>query len=142
MIWSLVQSAWHFLFGWAGVDMLVGFACVAIAILTPPAVVAFIPDLRKWAIYGAVVAFTLMGAIAYGFKNGQADIQHRWDAALAREFDVGEKARVSAERAVPDTSDRWLLNDDRFNRNRRERPDDEHKGPVRWLAINPFRRVE
>jgi hypothetical protein len=141
MLWSLVQSVWHFLFGWAGVDMLIGFACVAIAILTPPAVTAFIPDLRRWAIYGAIVAFTLMGAIAYGFKLGQADIQSRWDAALAREFDNGEKARSAAERSVPDTTDRWVFNDDRFNRNRRER-DSQHKGPVRWLAINPFRRVE
>lgn len=141
MIWGALQSLWHFLSGWAGVDMLVGFACVAVAVLTPPAVVVFIPDLRKWAIYGAVVAFTCMGCIAYGFKNGSDEKQRQWDAAQAREAVNGESARSDAERAVPGTSDRWLLNDDPFNRNRRER-DPEHKGPVRWLAVNPFRRME
>lgn len=141
MIWSWLQLAWHFLFGWAGVDMLIGFACVAVAVLTPPAVVVVIPDLRKWAICGAVVAFTLMGSIAYGYKNGSDEKQRQWDAALVKEFDLGEKARASAERSLPDTADRWLLNDDHFNRNRRER-DPQHKGPVRWLAVNPFRRME
>lgn len=142
MIWSLAQSVWHYLFGWAGVDMLIGFACVAIAVLEPPIIAALVPDLRKWMIAGAVIAFTCMGCIAYGYKNGSDEKQRQWDAALAREFNVGEKARASAERSIPDTADRWVFNDDRFNRNHRNRPDDDHKGPVRWLAINPFRRVE
>jgi hypothetical protein len=142
VIWSWLQLAWHFLFGWAGVDMLIGFAAVAVAVLEPPIVAAIIPDLRKWAICVAIVAFTLMGAIAYGYKSGSDEKQRQWDAALVREFDVGEKARASAEHSMPDTVDRWVLNADHFNRNRREQPGDDHKGPVRWLAVNPFRRVE
>lgn len=132
MLWGFAQSAWHFLFGWAGVDMLIGFACAAIAILEPPIVAALIPDLRKWAIAGAVVAFTLMGAIAYGFKNGQADIQGRWDAALVRELAAGEKARGDAERDRPGASDRSMFNDDWFNRDRGKHAE-EQRGPVRWM---------
>lgn len=133
MIGAFAQDAWHFLFGWAGVDMLVGFACVAVAVLTPPAIVVFIPDLRKWAIYGAVIAFTCMGCIAYGFKNGSDEKQRQWDAAQAREAVNGEKARSDAERAVPDASDRRVLDADPRNRDGGKRAT-EHQGPLRRLA--------
>ncbi|WP_426418188.1 hypothetical protein [Bradyrhizobium genosp. A] len=135
MIWGALQSLWHFLFGWAGVDMLIGFACVAIAVLTPPAVVVFIPDLRKWAIYGAVVSFTLMGSIAYGYKNGSDEKQRQWDAAQAREAVNGETARSDAERAMPDTADRRMLDTDPRNRDGGKHAT-EHQGPLRRLAPN------
>lgn len=141
MISSFAQLAWHFLFGWAGVDMLIGFACVAIAVLEPPIVAALIPDLRKWAIAGAVVAFTLMGSIAYGYKHGSDEVHRQWNAALQQEFDVGEKARSTAERDVPGTSDRWVFNDDRHNRNHRDRSGSEHKSALRGLAIDRIRRL-
>lgn len=135
MIWGALQSLWHFLFGWAGVDMLIGFACVAIAVLTPPAVVVFIPDLRKWAIYGALVAFTLMGSIAYGYKNGSDEKQRQWDAALQRELELGEKARDAAERDVPITSDRGMFRSDPDNRDGdRAQSGNRAKGPVRRAA--------
>lgn len=115
MIWSWLQLIWHFLFGWAGIDMLIGFACVAVAVLTPPAITVFIPDLRKWAVYGAVVAFTLTGAIAYGYKNGSDEMRRQWDAALVREFDTGEKIlRDSVRDARSDTPER--MRNDRWNR--------------------------
>src|SRR5581483_3304496 len=108
--------AWHFLFGWAGIDMLIGAACVAVAVLEPPIVAVIIPDLRKWAIAGAVVAFTLTGAISYGYKNGSDEKQRQWDAALSRELELGEKARAAAERDVPLVTDRGLFRGDPDNR--------------------------
>lgn len=119
---SIIEAAWHFLFGWAGIDMLIGFAAVAIAILEPKQFDA-ITDLRKWAICVAVVAFTLMGAIAHGYKNGFDECKRQWDAALVKETDNGETARDNAERTVgPVPASRELLRGDPFNRNRREPP--------------------
>jgi hypothetical protein len=111
-----LSLVWHFLFGWAGVDMLIGLACVAVAILEPPIVAVIIPDLRKWAIAGAVVAFTLTGAIAYGYKHGSDEKQRQWDAALSRELELGEKARAAAERDVPVATDRGMFRSDPDNR--------------------------
>lgn len=132
-IWSFVQLAWHFLFGWAGVDMLIGLAAVAVAVLVPPAVVAFIPELRKWAVCVAVVAFTLMGAIAYGYKNGSDEVRRQWDAALTREVEKGSKARADAERDVPDATSRGVFRSDPNNRDRGKH-EAEQRGPVRWLG--------
>lgn len=132
---------WHFLFGWAGVDMLIGFACVAVAVLTPPAVVFFIPDLRKWSIAGAIVAFTLTGAIAYGYKNGSDEKQRQWDVALQRELELGEKARSDAVATIgPVPSDRGMFRGDPNNRDS-GKPAGESRGPVRWLdPYHLFRR--
>jgi hypothetical protein len=136
MIGTVLHSLWNFLFGWAGIDMLIGFAAVAVAVLTPPAVVAFIPDLRKWAIGAAVVAFTLMGAIAHGYKNGLDEKQRQWDAALAREQVNGEKARSDALATIgPVPADRSMFDNDPDNRDRGKHAG-ERKGPVRWLGQN------
>ena len=117
---SILHVVWNYLFGWAGVDILIGFAAVAVAVLTPAFITKFIPDLRKWAIAAAVVAFTLAGAIAHGYKLGRAELRAEWDAALAREADRGEKARDNAVRRVgPESSDRSLFRGDPFNRDRR-----------------------
>lgn len=113
IVWMALQSLWHFLFGWAGIDILIGFAAVAVAALMPTVVVAFIPDLRKWAIGVAVVAFTLTGAIAYGYKNGSDEKQRQWDAGLSREIVDGNEVLAGAvrdaARATPDSvrNDRW-----------------------------------
>lgn len=114
--------------------MVAGFVCVAIAILEPKFLDA-ITDFRKWAIGGAVVAFTCMGCITYGFKNGMSDVQGRWDAALARELELGEKARSAAERDLPDTADRGMFRGDPFNRDS-GRLAPESRGPLRRMASN------
>jgi hypothetical protein len=114
MIWSLIQSGWHFVFGWAGVDILIGAAAVAIAILEPKQLDA-ITDLRKWAIGVAVIAFTLTGAIAYGYRNGIAEMQRQLGNSLAKEAHDGEQAGEDADRTVlSDTPDR--VRNDKWNR--------------------------
>lgn len=116
MTW--IVTIWHFVIGWAGVDMIVGFIALAIAILEPKFLDA-VTDLRKWAIVVAAIAFTATGLIAHGYKNGLAEKQHQWDAALERELAVGEAARDQAERSMPPvSSDRSVLRSDPFNRNR------------------------
>jgi hypothetical protein len=120
MLLSTLAAVWHFLFGWAGIDMLVGFAAVAVAVLLPKQL-DFITDLRKWAICVAVVAFTLMGAIAHGYKNGFNECKRQWDGALVKETDNGEAARTNAVDSVgPVPASRELLRSDPFNRNRGE----------------------
>jgi hypothetical protein len=130
MFLSIIEAVWHFLFGWAGVDMLIGFAAVAVAVFEtwiinsiPAPFNRLIPDLRKWAICVAVVAFTLMGAIAHGYKNGFDECKRQWDAALVKETDNGEAARSKAVDSVgPVPASRELLRSDPFNRNRGEPP--------------------
>ena len=138
---NFLSLAWHFLFGWAGIDLLIGIACVAVAILEPPIVAVLIPDLRKWAIAGAVVAFTLTGAITYGYKNGSDEKQRQWDAALVRELELGERARSSAVATVgPMPSDRGVFRGDPDNRDRGEQAV-EHRGALRGLdPYHLFRR--
>lgn len=105
--------------------MLIGFGCVVLAIIEPKQLDA-ITDLRKWAVCGAVVAFTCMGCVAYGFKNGMADVQGRWDAALVRELELGEKARDAALRDVPGATDRGVFRGDAYNRDGGDQP------PSQW----------
>lgn len=137
MIWGAIETAWHFLFGWAGIDMLVGFAAVAVAVLLPKQF-DFITDLRKWAIGVAVVAFTLTGAIAYGYKNGIDEKQRQWDSALAVEVDRGEQARTDAESTVRNESPDGVRNDPRNRDNWGKQPQGRAKGPVRWLESHRF----
>lgn len=117
MIMMALNSLWNFVFGWAGIDMLVGFAAVAVAVLEPKFMDA-ITDLRKWAIVVAVCAFTFTGLLAHGYSNGLAVKQAQWDAALVKETGNGETARSDAERTVgPVPASRELLRGDPFNRN-------------------------
>lgn len=116
MFW--LKAAWDFLFGWAGVDLLVGAGCIAVAVLEPPLVAKIVPDLRKWAIAGAVIAFTCMGCTANGYKNGINFTKAQWDAALSREAVGGEAIRGGAVRSVPRTDDRRLFDNDPDNRDR------------------------
>jgi hypothetical protein len=114
MFW--IKAGWDFLFGWAGVDFLIGIAFVALAVLVPPGVAALVPDLRKSAIAGAVIAFTCMGCIAYGHKNGIDFTRAQWDAAVRREAVNGEAARTDLERSMPRDDDRRLFDNDPDNR--------------------------
>lgn len=140
MFW--IEAAWNFLFGWAGVDFLIGLACVAVALFetwiinSVPAIVAkLIPDLRKWAIAGAVIAFTCMGCIAYGHKNGIDFTRAQWDAAIRKEAVNGEAARADAERSIPRTDDRRVFDADPDNRDRDSaEPGKRSEGALRRLA--------
>jgi hypothetical protein len=116
MFW--IEAAWNYLFGWAGVDFLVGVAFTALAVLVPPGVAALVPDLRKTAIAVAVVAFTCMGCIAYGHKSGIDFTRAQWAAALQREAGNGEAARSDLERSIPRTDDRRMFDNDPDNRDR------------------------
>lgn len=131
----MLHAVWNYLFGWAGLDFIVGAIAVAIAILEPKQLDA-ITDLRKWAIGVAVVAFTFMGIEAHGYKLGIDEKQHQWDAALAREAANGEKARSDAERDIgPVTSDRGMFRGDPDNRDGDgKQPEGDKPGPLRRLA--------
>lgn len=118
IITSALQSLGAFLWGWASIDIIVGCVAVAVAVLLPKQL-DFVTDLRKWAVMVAVVAFTLAGAIAHGFKNGLAEKQRQWDAAIAREIDRGEEAsRNAADTVGPMSTDRSMFRGDPFNRDR------------------------
>lgn len=134
---NLVSTLWHFLFGWAGVDMLIGFAAVAVAIFEPKFLDA-ITDLRKWAVCVAVVAFTLTGSIAYGYRNGLAEKQRQWDAALVKETRSGEQARSDAESTVHGESSDGVRNDPRNRDNWGKQPESGKSRPVRWLEGHRF----
>lgn len=94
------ESLWHFFFGWPSVAIIVGIIAVVIAFLEPPVVAALIPDLRKWAIAVAVVAFSLTTIAGKYYHDGLAEKQQQLDAALARETANGEAARANAVRSV------------------------------------------
>ena len=122
LVTSWMQSAGAFLWSWASIDIIVGCVAVAIAVLLPKFLDG-ITDLRKWAITVAVVAFTLAGAIAHGYKNGLAEKQRQWDAALVKEIDGGERAASDAADFVgPMSTDRSLFRSDPFNRDRGKPP--------------------
>ncbi len=131
----LIETIWHFVWGWAGVDMIVGAAALAVAVLLPKQL-DFITDLRKWAIGVAVVAFTFTGLIAHGYKNGLDEKQRQWDAALAREAVNGETARSDSERAVgPVTTDRGVFRGDPDNRDGERKQSGRHtEGALRRVA--------
>jgi len=137
MIWASIESIWHFIWGWATVDLIVGTVAIVIAILEPPIIAALIPDLRKWAIAVAVVAFTFMGILAHGYQNGLAEKQRQWNEALARDIAKGEADRAAAVAAEPaDTSDRSVFSDDIYNRDRAGPTGTKPAGKVRWFATD------
>ena len=122
MIQMALESLWHFIWGWATIDLIVGATAVVIAVLEPPIVAIIIPDLRKWAIMVAIVAFTCMGILAHGYQNGLAEKQRQWDEALQSEVASGGKILDDARRdARTDTPD--SLRNDSWNRDSRAKPD-------------------
>lgn len=117
VIW--LSEIWHFFFGWPGVDVLVGIAAAAVAVLEPAFIAVLIPDLRKWAIGVAILAFSLTAISGKFFNDGIAVKQAEWDTALAREVGDGAKILSDAERAARnDTPD--SLRNDGWNRGRRD----------------------
>ncbi|WP_156436085.1 hypothetical protein [Bradyrhizobium pachyrhizi] len=146
-MWFWIEAAWNFVFGWAGVDMIVGAACVAVAVFEtwiinslPAPLGKLIPDLRKWAIAAAVVAFTCTGLMGYGYRNGVDFTKSQWAAGLAREAVEGTKIRSDAERDIgPVSSDRRMFQRDPDNRDRDgadQRSASGAQGTLRRLAPN------
>ena len=84
-------------------------------------IAAIIPDLRKWAIAVAVVAFSLTAIAGKYYDDGLAEKQHQWDAALALETVAGNAARSEAvatvERSTPDS-----VRNDKRNRDNWKQP--------------------
>lgn len=133
---SWITELWHFLFGWPGADIVVGICAVAVAVLEPPIIAAIIPDLRKWAICLAVLAFSLTAISGKFFNDGIAVKQAEWNKALAAEAVNGEKDRAAAVAAVgSDDPDRSVFQNDSFNRDAGQQPT-KPAGPVRWPSAH------
>jgi hypothetical protein len=98
--------------------MLIGCGAVAVAVLVPPIVARFIPNLRIIAICVAAAAF-YSAFVAGKFYNAGLQVkQTEWDRAIDAEVDAGEAARSNAEstiRALPPDS----VRNDPWNRDRR-----------------------
>lgn len=99
--WS-IYAAWQFIFGWAGFAILIGVSAVAVAIMTPPAIARFIPNLRMTAIIVAITAFSFTTIAGKYYADGLDVKQSEWDQALGREADNGNKARSDAVRTLRD----------------------------------------
>lgn len=117
---SWLESLWHFVVSWAGIDIAVGIIATLIAVIEPKFMDA-ITDLRKWAICTAVVAFTCTGLIAHGYKNGLEEKQRQWSASLEKEASDGAEILGGAKRdAAHDTPD--SVRNDRWNRDNWGKP--------------------
>lgn len=121
----LVNSLWHFIASSASVATIIGCTALAVAIFSGNIIVRFaIPDLRKWAIVVAVIAFSYTSIAGKFYNDGLSVKQAQWDASLVKETENGEKARDDAERTVaPVSSDRRMLRSDPFNRNSGTEPE-------------------
>lgn len=109
----------QFLWSSASVTTLIGCGAVAVAVLTPPLIARFIPNLRVIAICVAAVAFSYTFVLAKGFNHGLQVKQVEWNRAIEAEADNGEAARSDAEstvRALPPDS----LRLDPWNRDSRK----------------------
>jgi hypothetical protein len=118
-------AAWHFLFSSASLATLIGCGAVAIAVLTPPIIAAFIPNLRVAAICVAAAAFYSSFVAGKFYDAGLKVKQAEWDRALAAEVDAGEAARADAEstiRALPPDS----VRNDPWNRDNWQPPSKTH----------------
>lgn len=119
MIGNALASIGHFFFGWPSLSILVGIGALVIATLEPPIIAAIIPDLRKWSIAVAVVAFSLTSIAGKYYDDGIKERQSQWDAAVAKEAVNGDKARTDAVATVgPVPANRGVFNHDAHNRNR------------------------
>lgn len=99
----MIDAIWHLVLSSASVSTLIGGIAVAIAVLLPKQL-DFITDLRKWAIVVAVIAFGYSAVYSRGYVHGLSIKQAQWDAAVTKEVDAGEQARIDAERTVtPDS---------------------------------------
>lgn len=114
-----LNSAWNFVASSASIGTVVGCIAVAAAVFSQNIIVKFaIPDLRKWAVLVAVLAFGYTTILGKGYVHGLAVKQSQWDASLAAEAIAGDTARSDAVRTVgPMPADRSMLRSDPFNRN-------------------------
>lgn len=116
------NSLVHFVLSSASIGTLVGCAAVAAAVFSQNIIIKFaIPDLRKWAILVAAIAFGYTTVLGKGYLHGLAVKQAQWNAALAKEAERGEAARSDAERTVRDATPDELRNDG-WNRDNWKRP--------------------
>lgn len=117
-----LNSTWNFIASSASIGTLIGCAAVAAAVFSQNIIVRFaIPDLRKWAIVVAVIAFGYTAVLGKGYLHGLDVKQAQWNAALAAEAEHGEAARSDAERTVRDATPDELRNDG-WNRDNWKRP--------------------
>lgn len=107
-----LDSLWHFVFSSASLGTIIGGSAIAIAILLPPALTVFLPQLRLYAIIVAVVAFSFTSIAGKFYNDGLSVKQAQWDAALKATEAEGVKARTDAQSAV----DSGKLRDDRNDR--------------------------
>lgn len=85
---------------------LIGAGAVAVAVLTPPGLARFIPNLRLTAICVALAAFSYSSVAGKFYHDGLSVKQAEWDAALGREAESGEQILDDALRdAASDTPD-------------------------------------
>lgn len=106
---------WGLLFSSFSVAILIGIGAVAVAILTPPIIARFIPNLRVTAIYVAIGAFSYSFVAGKFYNDGVSAKQSEWDASLAKEVRDGEKILEDAKRdAGSDTPD--SVRNDPWNR--------------------------
>ena len=116
-----LADIWHFLFGWASIAILVGIGATALALLEPAPVAVLIPDLRKWAIAVAVVAFSFTLISGKYYDDGLTEKQSQWDAAAKQEIVNGDKARADAVVTVgPVPTDRSVFAHDARNRDSKQ----------------------
>lgn len=94
------HALWEFVLSSASLATLIGAGAVAVAVLTPPLIAAFIPNLRMVAICVAVGAFSYSTVAGKFYHDGLAVKQAEWDAAKAQEAKNGEAARAGAEHDV------------------------------------------
>lgn len=114
--WSL----WNLLLSSFSVATLIGAGAVAVAILAPPRLARFIPNLRLTAIIVAAAAFSYSSVAGKFYHDGLSAKQSEWDAALAHEAKNGdqilEDAKRDAARDTPDSVRRNPWNRDNWKR--------------------------
>lgn len=118
--WSL-DSIWHLLFSSFSIANLIGLGAIAVAILTPSLIAAFIPNLRVVAICVAALAFSYSSVAGKFYHDGLVQKQAEWDRAIAAETVNGNKARTDAEHSVRAEPPSSVRNDPR-NRDNWKRP--------------------
>ena len=112
-------ALWHFIASSASLATLIGCGAVAVAVLTPPLIARFIPNLRVVALCVAAAAFYSSFVAGKFYYAGLKVKQTEWDRAVDAEVDNGEAARSDAEstvRALPPDS----VRNDPWNRDRRK----------------------
>ncbi|MGE0677758.1 hypothetical protein [Pseudolabrys sp.] len=79
-MWTL-GAFWNFIWGWSSIANLIGLAAVAIAVLLPPWVARFVPNLRTVAVCVAIGAFSFSVVAGKYYNDGLKYKQAEWDRA-------------------------------------------------------------